>query len=78
MNIRGNPQVQVTGTASGIGQAVGFELAEHGAGGRAGRPQGRRYPGRADDQRPDGDPLAEPMIGDATDEDFRRKIFDHM
>jgi 3-oxoacyl-[acyl-carrier protein] reductase len=78
MNIQGKCAI-VTGAASGIGQAVAVELAERGAKAVAlvDRSENVLKVARMINDRMET-PLAEAMIGDATDEEFRRKTFDLM
>src|SRR5271157_2683533 len=78
MNIQGKCAI-VTGAASGIGQAVAFELAERGARAVAlvDRSEDVLKVARMINDRMET-PLAEAMIGDTTDEEFRRKTFDLM
>jgi 3-oxoacyl-[acyl-carrier protein] reductase len=78
MKIQGRCAI-VTGAGNGIGQAVGVELAERGAGAVAlvDRNESVIRVARMINDRMDA-PIAEPMIGDTTDEAFRRKVFDHM
>ncbi len=78
MKIQGRCAI-VTGAGNGIGQAVGVELAERGAGAVAlvNRNESVIRVARMINDRMDA-PIAEPMIGDTTDEAFRRKVFDHM
>lgn len=76
MNIQGKCAV-VTGAASGIGQAVALELAERGAKavGLVDRSENVLKVARMINDRMET-PLAEAMIGDTSDDDFRRKTFD--
>lgn len=78
MNIQGRCAI-VTGAASGIGQAVALELAERGAKAVAlvDRSEDVLRVARMVNDRMET-PLAEAMIGDVTDEDFRRRTFDLM
>ncbi len=78
MNIQGKCAI-VTGAASGIGQAVALELAERGARAVAlvDRSENVLKVARMINDRMET-PLAEAMIGDATDEEFCRKTFDLM
>jgi NAD(P)-dependent dehydrogenase (short-subunit alcohol dehydrogenase family) len=78
MNIQGKAAV-VTGAASGIGRAVATELAERGARAVAlvDRSEDVLKVARSINDRLET-PLAEAMIGDVTDENFRRKTFDLM
>jgi 3-oxoacyl-[acyl-carrier protein] reductase len=78
MNIQGKSAI-VTGAASGIGQAVANELAERGAKavGLVDRSENVLKVARMINDRMDT-PMAEALIGDATDADFRRKTFDLM
>ena len=73
MNIQGKCAV-VTGAASGIGQAVAVELADagHGAVGLVDRTEDVLEVARTINDRMET-PLAEAMIGDATDAAFRRR-----
>lgn len=78
MNIQGRCAV-VTGAGSGIGQAVAVELAERGikAVALVDRSENVLKVARSINDRMEA-PLAEAMIGDVTDADFRRKTFDLM
>jgi NAD(P)-dependent dehydrogenase (short-subunit alcohol dehydrogenase family) len=78
MKIQGRCAI-VTGAGNGIGQAVAVELAERGAGAVAlvDRNETVIRIARMINDRMD-EPIAEAMIGDTTDEAFRRKVFDHM
>jgi len=74
MNIQGKCAI-VTGAASGIGQAVAFELAERGAKAVAlvDRSENVLKVARMINDRMET-PLAEAMIGDVTDEEFRELV----
>src|SRR6185437_8022279 len=76
MKIQGKCAV-VTGAGSGIGQAVAIELAQRGAGAVAlvDRNESVLRVARMINDRLDA-PVAEALIGDTTDEDFRRRTFD--
>ncbi len=78
MNIQGRCAV-VTGAGNGIGQAVALELAERGARAVAlvDRNENVLKVARMINDRMET-PIAEAMIGDVTDQDFRRKTFDLM
>jgi 3-oxoacyl-[acyl-carrier protein] reductase len=78
MNIQGKCAV-VTGAGSGIGQAVAVELAERGikAVALVDRSENVFKVERMINDRMEA-PLAEAMIGDVTDAEFRRKTFDLM
>jgi 3-oxoacyl-[acyl-carrier protein] reductase len=78
MNIKGKAAV-ITGAGSGIGQAIAIELAERGIGavGLVDRSEGVINVARLINDRMDR-PVAEAMIGDVTDPDFRHKTFDLM
>ena len=78
MNIQGRCAV-VTGAGSGIGQAVAVELAERGVKAVAlvNHSENVLKVARMINDRMEA-PLAEAMIGDVTDADFRRKTFDLM
>jgi 3-oxoacyl-[acyl-carrier protein] reductase len=76
MNVRGKVAV-ITGAASGIGQAVAIELAERGvkALGLVDLSEDVLRVARTINDMAGG-AVAEGMIGDTTDPDFRRKVFD--
>ncbi|MFI5460087.1 MAG: SDR family NAD(P)-dependent oxidoreductase [Isosphaerales bacterium] len=78
MKIQGRCAI-VTGAASGIGQAVAVELAERGidAVGLVDHNENVLKVARMINDMMDG-PVAEALIGDTTDEEFRRKAFDLM
>jgi len=78
MRIQGRCAI-VTGAGNGIGQAVAIELAERGAAGVAlvDRNESVIRIARMINDRMD-EPIAEAMIGDTTDETFRKRVFDHM
>jgi 3-oxoacyl-[acyl-carrier protein] reductase len=78
MNIQGKCAI-VTGAGNGIGQSVAVELAERGAGAVAlvDRNESVLRVARMINDRMDA-PIAEALIGDTTDEAFRRKVFDLM
>jgi NAD(P)-dependent dehydrogenase (short-subunit alcohol dehydrogenase family) len=78
MKIQGRCAI-VTGAGNGIGQAVAIELAERGAAGVAlvDRNESVIRIARMINDRMD-EPIAEAMIGDTTDEAFRKRVFDHM
>jgi len=78
MNIQGRCAI-VTGAASGIGQAVAVELAERGAKAVAlvDRSEDVLKVARMINDRMET-PLAEAMIGDTSDDEFRKKTFDLM
>jgi 3-oxoacyl-[acyl-carrier protein] reductase len=78
MNMQGKSAV-VTGAASGIGLAVALELAERGAKAVAlvDKSEHVLKVARMINDRMEA-PLAEALIGDTTDDDFRRKTFDLM
>jgi NAD(P)-dependent dehydrogenase (short-subunit alcohol dehydrogenase family) len=78
MKIQGKCAV-VTGAGNGIGQAVAIELAERGAGAVAlvDRNESVIRVARMINDRMDA-PVAEALIGDTTDEQFRRRAFDLM
>src|SRR5262245_20927110 len=78
MKIQGKCAI-VTGAGNGIGQAVAIELAERGAGavGLVDRNESVLRVARMINDRMDA-PIAEALIGDTTDENFRRRTFDLM
>jgi len=78
VNIQGKCAI-VTGAASGIGQAVAVELAERGAKAVAlvDRSENVLKVARLINDRMET-LMAEALIGDVTDDDFRRKTFDLM
>ena len=69
----------VTGAGNGIGQAVAIELAQRGIGavGLVDRNESVLRVARMINDRMDA-PVAEALIGDTTDENFRRRAFDLM
>jgi NAD(P)-dependent dehydrogenase (short-subunit alcohol dehydrogenase family) len=76
MNVQEKVAV-ITGAGSGIGQATAVELAERGvkAIGLVDRSETvLRVAGQINDLR--GGPIAEAMVGDATDPEFRKRTFD--
>ncbi|HYY30512.1 MAG TPA: SDR family oxidoreductase [Chthoniobacterales bacterium] len=78
MNIEGQVAV-VTGAGSGIGRAVAISLAQRGvkAVGLVDRNESVREVARTiNEQNGDGKKIAEPFIGDTTDELFQRKTYD--
>lgn len=84
MEIRGKVAV-VTGAASGIGQAVSLELARRGAKGialvdrsDAVQALAQQVNEVADPSHNGARPVAEVFIGDTTDAEFRRGVFDTM
>ncbi len=76
MKIHGKCAI-VTGAGNGIGQAVAIELAQRGAGAVAlvDRNESVLRVARMINDRLDA-PIAEALIGDTTDEEFRRRTFD--
>lgn len=78
MNIQGKSAI-VTGAGSGIGQAVAVELAERGikAVGLVDRNESVLKVARLINDRMDA-PVAEALIGDASDPNFRQKTYDLM
>jgi NAD(P)-dependent dehydrogenase (short-subunit alcohol dehydrogenase family) len=78
MKIQGRSAI-VTGAGNGIGMAVAIELAERGirAVGLVDRNESVLRVARMINDRMDR-PVAEALIGDATDEHFRRKCYDLM
>lgn len=78
MKIKGNCAI-VTGAGNGIGQAVAVELAERGidAVGLVDHNENVLKLARMINDRMD-DQVAEALIGDTTDEHFRRRAFDLM
>ncbi len=78
MKIQGRSAI-VTGAGNGIGLAVATELAERGIGavGLVDRNESVIRAARMINDRMDA-PIAEALIGDVTDESFRRKAFDLM
>jgi len=78
MKIQGRSAI-VTGAGNGIGLAVALELAERGIGavGLVDRNESVIRVARMINDRMDA-PIAEALIGDVTDESFRRKSFDLM
>src|SRR5262249_403932 len=78
MKIQGHSAI-VTGAGNGIGQAVAIELAERGAGavGLVDRNESVLRVARMINDRMDA-PIAEALIGDTTDEQFRQPTFDLM
>jgi 3-oxoacyl-[acyl-carrier protein] reductase len=78
MKIQGRSAI-VTGAGNGIGLAVSLELAERGIGavGLVDRNESVIRLARMINDRMDA-PIAEALIGDVTDETFRRKSFDLM
>jgi NAD(P)-dependent dehydrogenase (short-subunit alcohol dehydrogenase family) len=78
MKIQGRSAI-VTGAGNGIGLAVAIELAERGIGavGLVDRTESVIRVARMINDRIDA-PIAEALIGDVTDENFRRKAFDLM
>jgi NAD(P)-dependent dehydrogenase (short-subunit alcohol dehydrogenase family) len=78
MKVQGRSAI-VTGAGNGIGLAVARELAERGIGavGLVDRSESVINVARMINDRMDA-PIAEALIGDVTDENFRRKTFDLM
>jgi NAD(P)-dependent dehydrogenase (short-subunit alcohol dehydrogenase family) len=78
MKVKGNCAI-VTGAGNGIGQAVAVELVERGVGavGLVDHNENVLKVARMINDRLD-DPVAEALIGDTTDETFRRRAFDLM
>jgi 3-oxoacyl-[acyl-carrier protein] reductase len=78
MKVQGRSAI-VTGAGNGIGQAVALELAERGIGavGLVDRNESVIRVARMINDRMDA-PIAEALIGDVTDESFRRKAYDLM
>jgi len=80
MNIRGQVAV-VTGAGSGIGQAVSVSLAKRGvrALGLVDRSESvRTVAEMINEENGDGKKMAEPFIGDTTDEVFQKQTFDRI
>ncbi len=78
MKIEGKVAV-VTGAASGIGEAVGLELARRGVRALAAVDRSARTTevARAINENV-GRPVVEPFVGDTTDPEFRSRVFDEM
>jgi NAD(P)-dependent dehydrogenase (short-subunit alcohol dehydrogenase family) len=78
MKIKGNCAI-VTGAGNGIGQAVAIELAERGidAVGLVDHNENVLRVARMINDRME-EPIAEALIGDTTDEEFRQRAFDLM
>lgn len=78
MEIRGKVAV-VTGAGSGIGQAAATELASRGIKAVAMVDRSDAVHGVADQIRQmPGQPIALPFVGDTTDPNFRRRVFDEI
>jgi len=78
MKIQGKVAV-VTGAASGIGEAVAFELAKRGVKALALIDRSSNTPQIARSVNEEiGRPVAEALVGDATDETFRTQVFDQI
>jgi len=80
MNIKGQIAV-ITGAGSGIGQAVAVSLAKRGvkALGLVDRNESvRTVAEMINEENGDGKKIAEPFLGDTTDEVFQKQTFDRM